>query len=99
MGLLRRLFGGGEGGRDGRVAEGVGADGEGGTARATVTEAADPIALDEEERAHELELSRQEAARLDDLQQRQLRYADYAWTPPAQGGDQRADDERRPTDG
>ena len=28
-----------------------------------------------------------------DLQQRQLRYAEYAWEPPAQGGTRRADDE------
>ena len=28
----------------------------------------------------------------DDLIQRQMRYADRAWTPPAQGGDRRADD-------
>jgi hypothetical protein len=46
-----------------------------------------------DEQAHELEMLKQEAGRLDDLQQRQLRYADKAWTPPAQGGDRRADDE------
>jgi len=57
------------------------------------------LSVDEAERAHELELARQEAARLDELQQRQLRFADYAWTPPAQGGEKRADDEGRPTDG
>ena len=28
-----------------------------------------------------------------DLAQRQLRYAAYAWQPPAQGGERRADDE------
>jgi hypothetical protein len=49
------------------------------------------IAADEQ--AHELEMARAEAGRLDDLQQRQLRYADKAWTPPAQGGERRADDE------
>jgi hypothetical protein len=48
------------------------------------------IAADEQ--AHELEILREEARRLDELQQRQLRYADRAWTPPAQGGDRRADD-------
>jgi hypothetical protein len=46
-----------------------------------------------EERAYELELARAEQDRLDELQQRQLRYADYAWQPPAQGGTRRADDE------
>jgi hypothetical protein len=35
---------------------------------------------------------REDARRLDELQQRQLRYADKAWTPPAQGGERRADD-------
>jgi hypothetical protein len=35
---------------------------------------------------------RGEQERLDDLAQRQLRYAQYAWQPPAQGGERRADD-------
>ena len=48
--------------------------------------------LDAEERAHELEMLRAEQDRLDELAQRQLRYADYAWQPPAQGGERRADD-------
>jgi hypothetical protein len=48
------------------------------------------IAADEQ--AHELEMLREDARRLDELQQRQLRYADKAWTPPAQGGERRADD-------
>jgi hypothetical protein len=52
-------------------------------------------ATDDDERALELELARSEQARLDDLQQRQLRYAHHAWTPPAQGGERRADDEDR----
>jgi hypothetical protein len=42
---------------------------------------------------HEREVMRAEAERLDDLRQRQLRYAEHAWTPPAQGGEKRADDE------
>jgi len=42
---------------------------------------------------HEREVMRAEAARLDELRQRQLRYAQHAWTPPAQGGEKRADDE------
>jgi hypothetical protein len=49
--------------------------------------------LEAEERRRDLEMLRQEQARLDELQQRQLRYADRAWTPPAQGGERRADDE------
>jgi hypothetical protein len=38
-------------------------------------------------------LARSEQDRLDDLAQRQLRYADYAWQPPKQGGERRAEDE------
>jgi hypothetical protein len=54
------------------------------------------LSADEVELQHERDLLRGESARLDELQQRQLRYADRAWTPPAQGGDQRADDEPQP---
>jgi hypothetical protein len=57
---------------------------------------ADPqpaVSADEAEQRHEREVLRAEAERLDELQQRQLRYADYAWEPPAQGGERRADDE------
>ena len=79
MSFLRRLLGGERGEAD----EG----GASGTPRPTSEE------LLEDEREHELEVMRDEAARLDDLQQRQLRYADRAWTPPAQGGEKRADDE------
>ena len=53
---------------------------------------ADPASIDAEERARDVELLREDHARLDDLAQRQLRYADYAWQPPAEGGDRRADD-------
>jgi len=53
---------------------------------------ADQSEIDAAERDYELELARAEQDRLDDLQQRQLRYADYAWQPPAQGGERRADD-------
>ena len=56
----------------------------------------DPAAIDAEEREHELELLRSEQERLDELAQRQLRYADYAWEPPPQGGDRRADDADEP---
>lgn len=46
----------------------------------------------EEEQAREQELLRAESERLaDPLIQRQLRYADRAWSPPAQGGERRAD--------
>jgi hypothetical protein len=56
---------------------------------------ADPVDPDAQERAYELDLIRQDQDRLDELQQRQLRYAKYAWEPPAQGGERRADDEDR----
>ena len=47
-----------------------------------------------EEQARERELLRADAERLDDdLIQRQMRYADRSWTPPAQGSGRRADDE------
>lgn len=54
----------------------------------------DPDA-DAEERAHEIEVLRDEQGRLDELTRRQLRYADYAWTPPAEGGERRAEDADR----
>ena len=77
MGFLKRLFGGSS---------------EPGAADQPATPAT-PAEADAEERAHELDLARGEQDRLSDLQQRQLRYADYAWEPPAQGGTRRADDE------
>ena len=48
--------------------------------------------LEAAEREHELEVLRAEQERLDELTQRQLRYEKYAWQPPAQGGDRRAED-------
>ena len=58
-----------------------------------------PAGLVEAEQARDRELLLEEARRLDDdLIQRQLRYADRAWTPPAQGGTRRADDEEGATD-
>jgi hypothetical protein len=60
------------------------------------TSAGDP---DAEERERERALLRAEAERLDELQQRQLRYANRAWTPPPQGGERRADDEDRAGEG
>lgn len=41
----------------------------------------------------ELDVLRAEQERLDELAQRQLRFAHHAWQPPAQGGDRRAEDE------
>jgi hypothetical protein len=82
MKTFRRLLGGG--------AE---PNGEHTTAMPTSTSAADSASPNDEERQYELELAREEARRLDELQQRQLRYTNYSWTPPAQGGERRADDE------
>ena len=49
---------------------------------------------DEElEAAHELELARFEQERTTDLMRRQQQYGDRSWTPPAQGGTARAEDE------
>jgi hypothetical protein len=76
MGFLKRLLGGGDSGPGGP----------------TTSDPADPLDIDAAERAYELELAREEQDRLDDLSQRQLRYAAYAWQPPRQGGEQRADD-------
>ncbi len=57
-----------------------------------------PVGRDEAARERELLLA--EARRLDDdLIQRQLRYADRSWTPPAQGGERRADDEEAQAEG
>ena len=82
MGFLRRILGGGRG-NDGDDEASAGVDND--------REAAsvDPAV---EERQHELDLLRAEAQRLDELTQRQLKYADHAWQPPAQGGERRADD-------
>ena len=77
MGFLRRLIGGGP---------------QPGTPAAPDTTETGHEDLDAAERAYELELLRGEQARLSDLAQRQLRYAKYAWQPPAQGGERRADD-------
>jgi hypothetical protein len=85
MSFLRKLLGGGEEGSNG-----------GGTERATAEPPATAAELEEAERQYELEIAREEARRLSDLQQRQLKYADRAWTPPRQGGERRADDEEAP---
>jgi len=82
MGFLKRLFGGSSE-----------ADPDDPPAPPAPTTPATPAELEAEERAHELELARGEQDRLSDLQQRQLKYSEYAWEPPAQGGTRRADDE------
>lgn len=58
----------------------------------------DPAELEALERERELELLRNEAAGHDELIQRQLKYARFAWQPPAQGGERRADDGERSSD-
>jgi hypothetical protein len=45
-----------------------------------------------------LQVIREEQERMDELTRRQMRYAEYAWTPPAEGGERRADDEDQATD-
>jgi len=77
MGFLKRLLGGGS---DAATDE-------------PAPPPATPADVEADEKAHELDLARSEQDRLSDLQQRQLKYADYAWQPPAQGGTRRADDE------
>ena len=52
----------------------------------------DQADLDAAEREHEVEMLRADQERIDELTQRQLRYAKYAWEPPAQGGEKRAED-------
>jgi hypothetical protein len=63
------------------------------TAPTSTPAVADGASAEDDEREYELDLAREEARRLDELQQRQLRYTNYSWTPPAQGGERRADDE------
>ena len=102
MDILRRILGGGaaEGAsKEGAAAEGEAKEGEAADAGRPGGSSAAPdrAALDETER--DRELLRAEARRLDDdLIQRQLRYADRAWTPPVQGGTIRAEDADRPPD-
>ena len=59
--------------------------------------ASDPVAIAADERAYELDLLRGEQERLDELAQRQLRYAEYAWEPPRLGGERRAEDSDEPS--
>jgi hypothetical protein len=88
VGFLRRLLGGGEPDDKAPDAAPAGPPGSAATVSPEVDEA-----------ARELDLLRADQARLnDELLQRQLRYADRSWTPPAQGGTRRSDDEGAPED-
>jgi hypothetical protein len=82
VGFLRRVFGGN------RPEAGRPDDG----APDPAAQPADAATIDADERARELELARFDQDRLDDLVRRQQRNADRKWTPPAQGGERRADD-------
>jgi hypothetical protein len=53
----------------------------------------DQVEIEAEERARDLELLREEQGRMDELTLRQLRYAEYAWRPPDEGGERRSGDE------
>lgn len=82
MGFLRRIFGGGRTSGDDEATTSVDDDGEAGL-----------VDVDADERQHELDVLRAEAERMDELAQRQLKYAEYAWQPPDQGGERRADEQ------
>lgn len=104
MGFLRRLLGG-NAPTDDAPAEDAPVDEPAADRPASPAEepaarrAASPADA-EDEAARDRELLREEAERLDDdLIQRQLRYADRAWIPPAQGGDRRSDDDQDGTPG
>ena len=85
MGFLRRLIGG----------PGSGAGAGAGADDGDVPPGSGDPALDEIER--DRALLREDALRLDDdLIQRQLRFAKWSWTPPPQGGAQRAEDGDHP---
>jgi hypothetical protein len=86
VGFLRRLLGGD---RDRNSPTDEADDsGDSGDAAGPI----EPVDVDADERARELELARFEQDRVDDLVRRQQRYADRSWTPPAQGGERRSDD-------
>lgn len=84
MGFLRRLLGGTDRSEDHDPGDGA------------PTPKTSHEDLDEEERARELELARFDQERVSELVWRQQRYAARSWTPPAEGGDRRADDEDGP---
>lgn len=84
MGFLRRLLGGSDRSEP--------AWGDGPTPTTADAAAGLDGGADADERRRELEVLREDQERLDELTRRQLRYADYAWQPPAEGGEQRAED-------
>lgn len=95
MGFLRRLLGGGPSSDADPAAPATPDPATKPIAGADAPPPADPaspVDLDAAERAYELDVLREEGARLGDLTQRQLKYARYSWQPPPQGGDRRADD-------
>jgi hypothetical protein len=51
------------------------------------------------EDAYQRDLLREDHERMTDLQRRQLRYSDYAWQPPDEGGERRAEDTDNEPDG
>jgi hypothetical protein len=85
VGFLRRLLGG----PPDKSADGHAAGGDSSGARRP-SPTADEI--EAAERAHELEVLREEQERLGELVLRQQRYADRSWVPPRQGGERRSDD-------
>ncbi len=83
MAFLRRLLGGNDGSHSSEATQ----------VDPAASDAADGEHELDSDREHELDLLRAEQERLDELTQRQLRYAHHAWQPPAQGGERRADGE------
>lgn len=82
MSFLRRVFGGGAARPDAADAADEAEDG-----------LAERAPEDPDDEARERALLAEDAKRLSDgLLARQLRYADRAWSPPAEGGERRADD-------
>ena len=92
MGFLRRIRG-----ERGHPSEPTASETADDASEATSSRSAPPpsapsaIDIEADERALSLDLARSENERLDDLAKRQLRYAAYSWTPPAQGGERRAE--------
>ena len=92
MGILRRIRG-----ERGHPSEPTASETADDASEATSSRSAPPpsapsaIDIEADERALSLDLARSENERLDDLAKRQLRYAAYSWTPPAQGGERRAE--------
>ena len=57
---------------------------------------AEPVVDAADDEAADRAVLRAEDERMDDFRRRQLRYAKWAWQPPAQGGSRRADDAESP---